>query len=62
MADENKKLTWDYFLTEYERDLLRLLIEDALRKYPSISREQMESDLGKILENQARFEQNNGQN
>lgn len=62
MADENEKLPWDYFLTEYERDLLRLLIEDALRKYPSISREQMESDLGKILENQARFEQNNGQN
>lgn len=61
MADENEKLPWDYFLTEYERDLLRLLIEDALRKYPSNSREQMESDLGKILENQARFEQNSGQ-
>ncbi|MEN0059720.1 MAG: hypothetical protein AAGB31_12850 [Bdellovibrio sp.] len=62
MADENEPLPWDYFLTDYERDLLRLPIEDALRKHPSISREQMESDLVKIQENQARFEQDNGQN
>lgn len=60
MADENEPLPWDYFLTDYERDLLRLPIEDALRKYPGIGREQMESDLGKIQENQARFEQDNG--
>lgn len=62
MADENEPLPWDYFLTDYERDLLRLPIEDALRKYPHIRREQMESDLVKIQENQARFEQDNGQN
>lgn len=62
MADENELLPWDYFLTDYERDLLRLPIEDALRKYPSISREQMESDLAKIQENQAHFEQCNRQN
>lgn len=61
MADENELLPWDYFLTAYERDLLRLPIEDALRKYPRISREQMESDLAKIQENQALFEQENGQ-
>jgi len=61
MADENEPLPWDYFLTAYERDLLRLPIEDALRKYPRISREQMESDLAKIQENQALFEQENGQ-
>jgi hypothetical protein len=62
MAYEGEKLPWDYFLTEYERDLLQLLIEDAMRKYPSISQEQMESDLIRIQENQATFEQDNGQN
>ena len=62
MADENEPLPWDYFLTDYERDLLRLPIEDALRKYPDIRREQMESDLVKIQENQAHFEEENGQN
>lgn len=62
MADENEPLPWDYFLTDYERDLLQLLIEDALQKYPEIGREQMESDLAKIQENQAHFEQDNGQN
>lgn len=61
MADENEPLPRDYFLTDYERDLLRLPIEDALRKYPNIRREQMESDLVKIQENQALFEQENGQ-
>jgi len=62
MADENEPLPWDYFLTDYERDLLRLPIKDALRKYPGIGRGQMESDLVKIQENQAYFEQDNGQN
>ncbi|GEM_PF-7128248 len=62
MADENEPLPWDYFLTDYERDLLRLPIEDALRKYPRISREKMESDLVKLQENQDRFEEENGQN
>jgi hypothetical protein len=61
MADENEPLPWDYFLTDYERDLLRLPMKDALQKHPSINREQMESDLVKIKENQVRFEQNNGQ-
>lgn len=62
MTDENEPLLWDYFLTDYERDLLRLPIEHAPRKYPKILREQMESDLVKIQENQAGFEQDNGQN
>lgn len=54
-------LSWDYFLTDYERDLLRLPIQEPLRKYPGIGREQMESDLVKIQDNQALFEQENGQ-
>lgn len=62
MADENEPLPWDYFLTNYERDLLRLPLEDALRKYPNISQEQMESDLTELREIQASFELENGQN
>jgi hypothetical protein len=61
MDDKDEPLPWDYFLTDYERDLLRLAIEDAMQKYPGISREQMESDLVKIQEMQARFERENGQ-
>ena len=61
MADENEPLPWDYFLTEYERDLLRLTLEDAMQKHPGIRREQMESDLAKMREMQASFEQENGQ-
>jgi len=61
MADENEPLPWDYFLTDYERDLLRLPIEDALRKYPGTGRGQIESDLLKIQENQAHFERGNRQ-
>lgn len=61
MADENGPLPWDYFLTAYERDLLRLPNEDAMQKYPGISRQQMESDLAKMREMQASFERENGQ-
>lgn len=61
MADENEPLPWDYFLTDYERDLLELPMEDALQKYPNISREQMETDLAKIQDNQDRFDRGDGQ-
>lgn len=61
MDDKNEPLPWDYFLTDYERDLLRLPIEAAMRKYPAITREQVESDLAKIQENQACFERESGQ-
>lgn len=59
MADENELLPWDYFLTDYERDLLRLPLEDAMQKYPGINREQMESDLAKMREMQASFDEAN---
>ncbi len=62
MADENEPLLWDYFLTNYERDLLRMPLEDAMQKYPGIGREQMESDLAKMREMQASFELENRQN
>lgn len=62
MTDENEPLPWDYFLTDYERDLLRLPLENAMQKYPGVGREQMESDLAKLREMQASFERENGQN
>lgn len=62
MADEEKSIPCGYFLTDYERDLLRLPIEDALWKYLRITCEQMEFDLVKIQDNQASFVQDNGQN
>lgn len=61
MADENEPLPWDYFLTDYERDLLQMPLEDAMQKYPGINREQMESDLAKMREMRASFERENGQ-
>ena len=60
MAYKSEPLPWDYFLTNYERDLLRLPLEDAMRKYPGVGREQMESDLAKLREMQVSFEQENG--
>jgi hypothetical protein len=47
MDDKDEPLPCDYFLTDYERDLRRLVTEDAMQEYPGISREQMEFDLVK---------------
>lgn len=49
MDDKNEPLPWDYFLTNYERDLLQLPLEEALRKYPGLTRGQIESDLAELL-------------
>jgi hypothetical protein len=57
MDDKSKPLPWDYFLTNYERDLLRLPLEDAMRKYPEIERERVEADLIELKNNQIRHEQ-----
>lgn len=61
MNDKSEPLPWDYFLTNYERDLLRLSLEEAFRKYPGLTREQAESDLAEIQKNQTSFVQANGQ-
>jgi hypothetical protein len=50
MDDKNEQLPWDYFLTNYEKDLLQLPIEETLRKYPRVSREQIVSDMTEIQE------------
>lgn len=42
--DDNEPLLWDYFLTEYERDLFRLTIDQVVLIYPLINREQIRAD------------------
>lgn len=43
--DEPEELPWDYFLTDYERDLLALTLEEALTKYSRVSKAQVMADL-----------------
>lgn len=62
MGDDHEALPWDYFLTNYERDLLKLTIEDAMQKYLNISQDQLLADQAKIRKMQADFEVGNGQN
>ncbi|MFZ3229893.1 MAG: hypothetical protein WA160_06800 [Pseudobdellovibrio sp.] len=52
MDDRNEPVEWDYFLTNYERDLLSLSFEETILKYSGISREQMIIDLQDLLKNQ----------
>jgi len=61
MSDSCETLPWDYFLTDYERDLLQLTNEEAMQKYPKISQDQLLADQAKIREMQADFEVGNGQ-
>lgn len=62
MGNKSEILPWDYFLTTYERDLLQLPFEEALRKYPRLTREQALSDLIELQDSQDRIKQVNGQN
>lgn len=55
MSDKVSALPWDYFLTVYERDLLILATEDALSKYPDMSRTDLETQRAILQENQAVF-------
>ncbi|PIU01236.1 MAG: hypothetical protein COT74_01650 [Bdellovibrionales bacterium CG10_big_fil_rev_8_21_14_0_10_45_34] len=50
-----KLLPWDYFLSDYERDLLKMPIQDLVIKYPRISQEQIEAELITIRDNVAIF-------
>ena len=61
MGHKTEIVSWDYFLTNYERDLLRLPFEKALRKYPGLTRERVESDITELQKSQASFVQANGQ-
>lgn len=46
--EEPEKLPWDYFLTQYERDLLTLTVEAMLKKYPLISKNEVVADLAEL--------------
>lgn len=61
MGHKTEIVSWDYFLTNYERDLLRLPFEEALRKYPGLTRERVESDFTELQKTQPFFVQANGQ-
>lgn len=50
MGNKEEQLPWDYFLTNYERDLLRLQTEDMMRKYPDMSQTQLYRDWLAVLE------------
>lgn len=44
MADETKPLPWDYFLTDYERDLATKPLGHLIGKYPNMSHHQFFDD------------------
>lgn len=61
MSDKSKPAPWDYFLTNYERDLLLLTPAEAVRKYPQISPWQLVADRELIRRSQGEFVKLNGQ-
>lgn len=54
--DKPEPLPWDYFLTEYERDLLTLTIEEIARKNPNKSTEEIMAEMNKMRVSQSIFE------
>ena len=53
--DQPKKLQWDYFLTDYERDLLTLTLEEVVRKNPNKPLNEVKAEIDEIENNQANF-------
>jgi hypothetical protein len=54
--DEPEELPWDYFLTNYERDLLTLSIEEMVRKNPNIPPDDLKAEMEKLKISQAVYE------
>lgn len=52
---EPEPLPWDYFLTEYERDLLTLTLEGVARKYPDRTPEELNTEMEQMRASQAVF-------
>ncbi len=46
--DELKKLPWDYFLTDYEKDCLKKSAEEVRQDYPNVSFAQIVSDIEEL--------------
>lgn len=53
--NEPEALPWDCFLTNYERDLLTLTIEEMARKNPDKTPEELKVEMEKMIASQAVF-------
>jgi hypothetical protein len=54
--DEPEILPWDYFLTNYERDLLTLTLDGLVRKNPDKTADEIKAEMEKMRTSQAVFE------
>jgi hypothetical protein len=54
--DEPEILPWDYFLTNYERDLLTLTLDGLVRKNPDTTADEIKAEMEKMRTSQAVFE------
>lgn len=54
--DEPEVLPWDYFLTKYERDLLKVNFEELVRKNPKMNPEDLKSQMEQMRAGQVIFE------
>lgn len=53
--DELNALPWDYFLTNYERDLLTLTLEEMVRKNPNRPPDELKAEMEQLKISQAVF-------
>ncbi len=53
--DEPENLPWDYFLTNYERDLLTLTLEEMVRKNPHKAIDELKAEMAEMMTSQAVF-------
>jgi hypothetical protein len=54
--DEPQELPWDYFLNNYERDLLTLAPEDMVCKNPDRAPDEIKAEMERLRVSQAVFE------
>lgn len=54
--EEPEQPPWDYFLTEYERDLLVLTLEEMVRKNPDKTPDELKAEMEEMWAGQAVFE------
>ena len=50
-------LPWDYFLTDYERDLLTLTLKEGLVKIQDKTADELKTEIEKMRERQYVFEE-----
>ncbi len=54
--DEPEALPWDYFLTNYERDLLTLTLGELVRKNPDKTADELKAEVEKMRASQGHFD------